>query len=112
MKYEENSVIYKWVADVDGDFTAPGPNPALICTFRGVFGEILDYGIQTEAAGGMKFVCWTIVDKRYVQSAGKNVVTRVAVPTGGGIPKDARYIKTLQLPNGLVYHIFAPFDLS
>lgn len=106
MKYDNDSAIYKWVATLDGDFTCPGPNPALVATFE-LLGSIMGYGFQDS-----KFVCWTTVRKSVADSLDKSKVVRVLVPTGGSPPLDARYIETKQLDNGLVYHIFAPFDLS
>lgn len=103
MKYENDSAIYKWTADLQDD------DHALIATFY-LHGQILAYGFQDR-----KFVCWTTVRRSTVDEGltEKTKVVRVLVPTGGSPPVDARYIETLQVPRlALVYHLFAPFDLS
>lgn len=100
MEYE-NCRIYKYTAEIDGDFDHPSEVPALIATFRVKNGTILDYGFQ-----GSRFVLWMRVTP---DLKAESTITRVLVPTGGAIPKNSRYLKTLQLDNGLVYHLFEVF---
>lgn len=102
IEYEKNYRIFKYTASLEGDFNCPGEFPAVIATFTAPNGIVLDYGFQEN-----NFVMWMHVHDHPDYKDGKHI--RILVPTGGGIPKNARYSKTFVTPNSLVYHMFVPF---
>lgn len=68
--------------------------------------EVIDVQMQDSQFGQGIFI-WAVVD------TSKKVVPFIFewIPTGGNIPEyEVQYLKTLQLQNGLVFHLFNHVD--